>query len=80
MARIPRDPDPFFKWDPDGANARARADARAAIDGKPERRTSSAPLKRWMLRWAWAISTGMLVLGYAIMALLLSGHGDWMGL
>lgn len=87
-----RDAPAFNKWDPDGDEARARAYARAVVAGEDEpaaeERARQAveggpdPLagKRWLLRWAWTISTLFMAIGYVIMVLILTGHGDRFGL
>lgn len=90
---MPKDPVPFNKWDPDGVEARARETARhvaAGMDPEEARRRAAAaqrgegpdPLagKRWLLRWAWAAATIFMAMGYVIMAFVLTGHGDWLGL
>ncbi len=81
---IPSEPEPFFKWDPDGHGRSARAATRAAIaGGEPpspvdvdERRKA---VKRWLLRWAWLLSTAVLVFGYVVLFALLTDRASWLG-
>jgi hypothetical protein len=36
--------------------------------------------KVWLLRWAWLISTGMLVIGAILIVIILAGQGHRIGL
>lgn len=85
------DPEPFFKWDPDGESERRRRAARHLIDGasaeEADRLAGLGPAredplagKRWILRWAWAISTGVLVFGYLIIVAHFTGWSEWLHL
>lgn len=82
-----RDPEPFSKWDPDGADARRQRAARFVIDGmtpeEADRRAQLSPRtkdplagKKWLLRWVWMIATLFMVFGYLILIVLVTGHGD----
>ncbi|MBW3583421.1 MAG: hypothetical protein KY455_10015 [Euryarchaeota archaeon] len=86
---VPRDKPAFNKWDPDGTERRARTAARHIVQGlDPETADRKAgniqrdPLagKKWLLRWAWAISTGFLLFGYVVIVLVLTDHGDLIGM
>lgn len=79
MVRIPAEPQAFSKWDPEGTHTTERKQASALLRGdpSPDAAAQRQRAKRWVLRWAWALSTGVIVIGYVIMIAALTGHLDW---
>jgi hypothetical protein len=62
------------KWD-------AMDQAQSAPAPGSEREIVRLPAgKAWLLRWAWLISTGMLILGVVLIVIVLSGAGHRIGL
>lgn len=44
------------------------------------RREQRLLLKAWILRWGWVVATLVMVFGYALLAIALSGEGGRFGL
>lgn len=44
------------------------------------RREQELLWKAWFLRWGWVVATMVMALGYALLALVLSGEGGRIGL
>jgi hypothetical protein len=84
---VPESPPPFNKWrhleneEPQNANPPSPGPHQETSQQTDNvESTRRLRLKMWLLRSAWAISTGMLILGGLLMILILAGQGHRIGL
>lgn len=76
---MPDNDPPFHKWRELDQEQKA-ADPTRHEDAPQGTAQGTLPVKMWMLRFAWVVSTGMLILGALLIILILSGHGEIIGL
>lgn len=66
--------EPFQKWD------EPREHQEPSRPGKSRPSGETPAVKLWIVRFAWVISTGMLVAGALLILLILAGQGHRIGL